>query len=239
MNDKKSYNPKSFMKSSESIWKQTQELVIENLNLVDEILNFIQDAKWDDSEADKYLNNEEAKEAYNVIGLETPKDTDEEEALCFYNEIKTIVMKDIREFRTQLIVMTRPAGDALTGYKINKSQEQLYQILNEARLYQNNMYSDERVRQYSRYFFGKLANKSREVMADKLILDFSEEKSEKEGWNNIEKKLKGNKSKKRKKNIKKAQHKENNENDQTKHKIILLQMKKWIEAKETKAEAKE
>ena len=202
------------MKSSESIWKQTQELVIENLDLNKEILSFILAAKSDDSEAEKYLCYEEAKGAYNVIDLVIPKDTDDKDAILFYNNIKNMAMKDIKEFRTQLIVMIRPAGDALTGYRISKSQEQLYQILNEARLYQNNMYSDDRVRQYSRYFFDKIANKSREVMAEKLILDFSEEKNEKEASNEIEKKVSKNKRKKRNKNRQTQQQKEENESNQ-------------------------
>lgn len=94
--------------------------------------------------------------------------------------------------------MIRPMGDALCGFRINRPQEKLYSILNETRLYQHGKYSDNRVRFFARYFFERLADKSRELMANQLIM-LDCENADKENPNKTEKKG-GNKNKRKKRN---------------------------------------
>lgn len=96
--------------------------------------------------------------------------------------------------------MVRPNGDALSGYTITKSKPQLYEVLNDAMLYHNGKYADARVRLFARYFYDRLANKAREVMAEKLINDFNDNTQNKEGQGKAEKKGGKNKRKKRNKN---------------------------------------
>ena len=113
---------------------------------------------------------------------------------------KSQVIKDIKEYRTELITRIRPNGDALSGYIIVKPQNKLYEILDETRLYQNGKYPDDRVRLFARYVFDKLANKSREVMAEKLILDFDNANAEKDLQAKTDKKGGKGKRKRRNKN---------------------------------------
>jgi hypothetical protein len=77
--------------------------------------------------------------------------------------------------------MVRPTGDALTGYAITKSQEELFGILNETRLYQSGKYIDDRARYFARFFFNGLTDKSQQIVLDKLIEDeLNENQPEKE-----------------------------------------------------------
>lgn len=90
--------------------------MLENLNLNEEILKFICDAEFDSEEAEKYLRLDDTKRVYGATELmsahteDTRKDTDKTQ---LYSFLKSRVVKDIKEFRTQLISMVRPNGDAL------------------------------------------------------------------------------------------------------------------------------
>lgn len=116
MNDKRNYNPKCYVDSSQAFWKQNRELMTENLSLKDEVLKFICDAEFDSEEAEKYLKLDDTKKVYGATELmsvqteDTRKDTDKTQT---HSYTKSRVIKDIKEFRTQLISMVRPSGDAL------------------------------------------------------------------------------------------------------------------------------
>jgi hypothetical protein len=200
-NDKRNYNPKIYINSSQALWKENKELMTENLNLETELLKFICDAQFDSEEATKYLTQDSTKALYGVTELlnaqmeATPKDT---KNLVSDLHCKSQVVKDIKEFRTLLVSMIRPTGDALCGYKIKRPQENLYAILNETRLYQHGKYTENRVRFFARYFFDRLATKSRDLMAYKLIMNDCEN-ADKENPNKVEKKS-GNKNKRKKRN---------------------------------------
>lgn len=106
--------------------------MMENLQIDKEILLFILDAKFDETEAEQYLRLDKTKEAYGASELLKPDDANDPEEKDFQNHIISIVCKHIKEFRTTLITMIRPLGDPLTGYQITKSQEQLFVILNDS-----------------------------------------------------------------------------------------------------------
>ncbi|CAI2366148.1 unnamed protein product [Moneuplotes crassus] len=181
INDKRNYNPKSFLDPGEANWRKTEKIFLEYLDLKDEILHFIKDTQSDDAEADEYLKTEEALAAYNVHDLKKPpKNCTDRDDIQFYNEIKSMILRDIKEYRTHLITMIRPCGDAQKGYKIFRTQKELYQIINESRIFQNNRYSDDRIRQFARYLFDKLTKKGDDKMAEMLVLEFLEEETKKE-----------------------------------------------------------
>lgn len=81
MNDKRSYNPKMFIDSSQALWKENKELMTDNLDLNEELLKFICDAQFDSEEASKYLTKDSTKALYGVTELvnaqmeAAPKDT--------------------------------------------------------------------------------------------------------------------------------------------------------------------
>jgi hypothetical protein len=116
MNDKRNYNPKCYVSSSQAFWKQNRELMVDNLSLKEEVLKFICDAEFDSEEAEKYLRLDDTRRVYGAKELmstqteDTRKDTDKTQ---LYSFIKSKIVKDIKEFRTQLISMVRPNGDAL------------------------------------------------------------------------------------------------------------------------------
>jgi hypothetical protein len=141
-----------------------------------------------------------------LMNAETQVPVKDSSSIKLSSHTKSHVMKDIKEFRTQLVSMIRPGGDALSGYKINKSQDQLFVILNETRLYQNGKYADDRVRSFARYFFERVANKSRDVIAQSIIMEDCNDSSTDQIIKG-EKKL-GNKNKRKRRNRNKNQNKE-------------------------------
>lgn len=228
MNDKRSYNSKCYVNSSQALWRQNEELIIENLDLNKELLDFITNADNDPEEASKYLSLEETQSAYGATELMSAQESKSHKTLissennevlshknlngksstCTREEVedrlsshcRSKVIKDIKEFRTELITRIRPNGDAISGYIIVKPQNKLYGILDETRLYQNGKYADDRVRLFARYFYDRLANKSREVMAEKLILEIDNIPNEKDTQSKVDKKSNKNKRKRRNKN---------------------------------------
>ena len=69
MNDKRSYNSKCYVNSSQALWKQNEELIIDNLDLNKELLDFISNAVNDSDEASEYLSLEETQKAYGATEL--------------------------------------------------------------------------------------------------------------------------------------------------------------------------
>lgn len=219
INDKRNYNPKAFLDPAEANWKKTEKIFLEFLDLKEEILLLLQNQKFDENEAEEYLATEDGKEAYNVPELKSPKESTDPDDICFYHDIKEMVLKDIKEYRTHLTSMIRPSGDAQNGYKIFKNQRELYQVLNESRIYQNNRYTDDRIRQFARYIFLKLAKKGDDIMAEKLIEFYEEEETLNEEPPKVEKKpsrknRKKNKNKNREKKDKSSKQSSQNTQSQ-------------------------
>jgi hypothetical protein len=73
-------------------------------------------------------------------------------------------------------------------------------------LYQNGKYADDRVRSFARYFFERVANKSRDVIAQSIIMEDCNDSSTDQIIKG-EKKL-GNKNKRKRRNRNKNQNKE-------------------------------
>ncbi|CAI2366597.1 unnamed protein product [Moneuplotes crassus] len=209
VNDKRNFTSKSFLDPAEANWKKTEKIFLEFLDLKEEALNFLQGASSDEASADEFLKTEEALLAYNVPGLLKPaKGCTDEEEIQFYEDIRNMAIKDIKEYRTHLMIMIRPSGDATKGYKIFKNQKELYQILNESRIYQNSRYTDDRVREFAKHLFVTLIKKGDDIMSEQLILDLYEDD------NSTKEPVKGRKRKNR--------NKQSNQQDKEKEKTASL-----------------
>jgi hypothetical protein len=207
--DHRNTNIKAFVEPSEALWRQNKDLILTNLDLKEEVLYFINDAKFDEERARKYLQLPDTKELYGAVELSKPKDAKDHEERQFLDHIHSTITKDIKEFRTYLIAMVRPTGDALTGYSITKSQDELFGILNETRLYQSGKYIDDRARYFARFFFNGLTDKSQQIVLDKLIEDeLNENQPEKE--QNQSQSKKSGKNRRRRKNKNKNDTSANN-----------------------------
>jgi len=84
----------------------------------------------------------------------------------------------INEYRDQLTHEVNPYGNNYNDYEICKPQDELHKVLFNIKLYHYGDYTITQRRLYARYFYYKLAQKSRELMSDLLILESSNNKDE-------------------------------------------------------------
>ena len=130
INDKRNYNQKAFVDSSQALFKTNKELIIDNLVLNDIMIYFLLDKENDKHLAIEYYSSKDSKSLYDsassIKRVQNSKNSDKSE-----------IWKWISEFRSDLLMMIRPGNDHLNGYEITKTQEQLYNILNETILYKH------------------------------------------------------------------------------------------------------
>jgi hypothetical protein len=187
--------------SHEALFRQEQEIVLENIDLSIEILAFISDSKNDNLEARTYLNHGDTMKTYNFQNMMLMPSVDGCQIQIndyHYNKVE----RNLKAFRTEVVQRIQKQGDALMGYTVLSTQDQLFDILNELHLHQHINYDDHKVKHYARYFFKKLCEKSREIMAEKLIQDFDIKDDIKDGKLKHDKKQ-GKKNRKKKNRNKK------------------------------------
>lgn len=165
MNDKRNYYQKSYVESHQALWNLNKEIMTENLLLNEEILAFLIESIKDIDRAYEYQiqNNIFIKDDKNTL-----KSQEGQIVEITNNDIINDIVRHIQHYRTQLVSLICPTKDSEHEYEITKSQDQLYDIIDKARLYKNGQY-DEKTRYFARYFYNNLINKSREVMTERLI----------------------------------------------------------------------
>ena len=176
INDKKSYGPKMFVLPQEALFRQEEEIMCENLDLNQEVFSFVIDSERDEEVAKTYLHQGDTMAEYKFEQVMRAPDCQNRSINALKIEINDyhyrIVARSIKAFRTELLSRVQKEGDPLTGYKILSSQVHLYEVLNELHLHQFDNYDDQKVKHYARYFFKKLCDKSREILSEKMIMDF-------------------------------------------------------------------
>lgn len=69
MNEKRNFNAKAFVDSSQALWNLNKEIIMENLELSNEILYFLCDSVKDTQEAESYLSLQATRTLYGVVEL--------------------------------------------------------------------------------------------------------------------------------------------------------------------------
>lgn len=222
INDKKSNN-KSYETSDRALYKNEQEVLLENIDLNKEVLDFLQSAQSDRQKAEIYLEFGDTKKLYNLEsifvipypseGSDIPwklKITDHH-----YNKVE----RHIKAFRTELLERISKEGDPLIGYKIISSQNELLKILDNMHTYQYGSYDDQIVLHFARYFYKLLWDKGRDHIYQKLLKDSESGNENKTGAQKHDKKQ--NKKNKRKKN--KNKNKVNSPSTQNQQQVLKKQ----------------
>lgn len=203
VNDKKWNNSKSYVNSYEALFRQEKEIITENLDLNKELLTFILNADSDRSEAQIYLSLEDTMRQYGFDSFINIPSSEPKASEVWKIQLNDYhyeqVMRNIKSYRTNLLSEIQKEGDALTGYTILSSQEELYKIIEKMHLHRNGTFIDAKITHYARYFFKKLCDESRDIMAEKLIMDFDASNESKENGKQKHDKKKG-KNKRRRKN---------------------------------------
>ena len=159
MNDKKSNN-KSYETSDRALYKVEHVVLLENIDLRQKVLSFIQSSESDREKASKYLEYGDTKECYKLnefMCIPLPSQgTDVPWKLHISDHHYNQIERNIKAFRTELLERIHKEGDPLTGFKIVSSEVELLKILDNLHIYQYGNYDDQRVLHYARYFYKRL-----------------------------------------------------------------------------------
>lgn len=199
----KHLNPKNFQDPEKSMMFEERQLILENIDLINEIVPFLSDNISDREDAEDFLLNHAVKEydstdiapltTVNFLEKQKNKDT---LSISLVQQWQRIVDK----FRERLSDKCNPFGTNVTGIELHKPSEELQKILYDLKLYQYGKYLDEKIRQYAKYYYNRLVQKSRDNVVDLLVID--DEPTEEKANNKKSGKGKKNKNKKNRRNRK-------------------------------------
>jgi hypothetical protein len=157
-------NSKSFIDPESAKFYQEKELILENIDLVNEIVPFLNGTIDDKEEAEEFLISNEIEE-YGYTELEPmsrinflDKQKDKEQlSQAVVDQWTTI----IENFRQQLTDKLNPYGDHTYGYEIYKPNKELQQKIYDLKLYkyEDKGYLDQKIRKFARHYYNKLAQK--------------------------------------------------------------------------------
>lgn len=131
-----------------------------------ELVQFLQDAVNDENEAEQYIASINDTKGYEKANILTSQD--QGNSIDFDPE-KDRYMKAIDEFRSKLLSLLEPFGDSERGYEINKTQEEVHEILINLKSYHYEWLLHEDAREYSLFFYNKLVKKGTDEWYNKLI----------------------------------------------------------------------
>jgi len=180
-----------------------KDLIIENIDLTNEIVQFLTDTASDEAEAVEYLKKNgfgeygptEFKPEWQIRFEEKQRSVDTQSELVI-KQLTNIVGK----FREVLTEKISPFGDVIDGYEIMKPDEEIHDALYSLKLYSYGTPYNDNVRKYARYFYSKLIKKSRESALELLLYMEKPPSKQKDPQNVPKGKRDNNKSKSSKRN---------------------------------------
>jgi hypothetical protein len=157
-------NSKSFIDPESAKFYQEKELILENIDLVNEIVPFLNGTIDDKEEAEEFLINNEIEE-YGYTELEPMNKTNFLEKQKDREQLGQITVaqwtKIVDSFRQQLTDKLNPYGDQGYGYEIYKPNNELQQKIYDLKLYkyEDKGLLDQKIRKFARHYYNKLAQK--------------------------------------------------------------------------------
>ena len=159
-----------------------KEIIIENIDLANEIVQFLTDTTLDKAEAIDYLE----KNGFNEYGPTEFKPQwqiiFEENQRCPKTQNELVVKQltnIVTKFREVLTEKISPFGDTSNGYEIMKLNEEIHDVLYGLKLYSYGIPYSENVRKYASHFYSNLFIKSQDTAIELLILNEEPKKQEK------------------------------------------------------------
>lgn len=170
------------MEPEKAVFVDEKQLILENIDLKDEILTFCSVLTNDKEEAEQFILHNHIEE----YGETTPgplimRNFDEKQKSEDTLSVSLVSqwISRINNFKDLLKEKCNSFGLSEFDFEIHKPNEELQKILYEMKLYSHGQYNDEKLRQYANYYYKMLAQKSRDNVADLLMLksDSNTEKS--------------------------------------------------------------
>lgn len=181
---------------------EERQLILENIDLINEIVPFLSDSTSDREDAEDFIIHNQVEE-YNETKI-TPlvtknfiqkqKDRDTLSTSLVQQWTRTV-----ERFRDALSERVNPFGTHFTGIEIHKPSHELQKILYDLKLYKQGTGIDEKVRKFASFYYNRLSKKSRDIVADLLVIDTEPNDSKPKKPKNKKSKNK-NKNKRTKKN---------------------------------------
>jgi hypothetical protein len=157
-------NSKSFIDPESAKFYQEKELILENIDLVNEIVPFLNGTIDDKEEAEEFLINNEIEE-YGYTQLEPTNKTNFLEKQKDREQLGHLLVEQwtriVDSFRQQLTDKLNPYGDQGYGYEIYKPNNELQQKIYDLKLYkyEDKGHLDQKLRKFARHYYNKLAQK--------------------------------------------------------------------------------